>query len=360
VTFFVQEEIVESCSASMGMNTNNLGFSSTSTRQLERMIDDAAWLTYPVHLLADLIKTFVYTFLFIGLLIFMFFMWMFTAHDQRAELTKDFITQESVFRVDPLNNAVTEYRTPVDQGIFTQHPDPKEVFSRDNAFIKNPSWFDHQWLAEKSDVFETAYIRASYNLDALRMKVYREKGEATGWPAGYYPKSVVIPNAPVVYMSFLEHTDEELRSPANAHHNWYTGICLVSANCTDADFLPRNTSIFYDAIAPEMTPNQSAAVKALYATGTPEFWIAAAHANGIINMDADFANAARDNKTGLDHDLKYDEPPTTVFVRGVSFGVGCYAAFVVLLCACFTRQRARCLSEKCRPNRAFLESATLQ
>jgi hypothetical protein len=30
----------------MGMNTNNLRLSSTSTMQLERMVDDAAWLTY--------------------------------------------------------------------------------------------------------------------------------------------------------------------------------------------------------------------------------------------------------------------------------------------------------------------------
>jgi hypothetical protein len=34
-----------SCSAFMGMNTNNPMLSSTSTRQLERMIDDAAWIT---------------------------------------------------------------------------------------------------------------------------------------------------------------------------------------------------------------------------------------------------------------------------------------------------------------------------
>ena len=47
------------------MNTSNLGLSSTSTRQLERMIDDAAWLTYPLHLAAGILKTFVYGFLFI-------------------------------------------------------------------------------------------------------------------------------------------------------------------------------------------------------------------------------------------------------------------------------------------------------
>jgi len=171
--------------------------------------------------------------------------------------------------------------------------------------------------------------------------VYREKGEATGWPMGYYSKSVVIPNSPVVYISFLEHTDEELGSPANAHHNWYTGMCLVSANCTDADFVPRNDSIFYDAVAPQMTANQDAALKALYATGTPEFWIAAAHANGIYNMDADFARAAADHRTGLDRSLKYPEPSTTEFVHMVAFGFGCYFAIVVLLCVCFTRRTCK-------------------
>jgi hypothetical protein len=38
-------------------------------------------------------------------------------------------------------------------------------------------------------------------------------------------------------------------------------------------------------------------VNALYATGTPEFWIAAAHANGIYSKDADFAAAAKDNQS---------------------------------------------------------------
>jgi len=308
------------------MNTDNMGLSSTSTRQLERMIDDAAWLTYPLHLLADLIKTFVYTFLFIGLLIFMFFMWMFTAHDERAELTKDFIAQESVYRVDPLNRNATLYRAPVDQGIFTQHPDPKEAFG-EFPFVKNSSWFDHQWLADKSDTFALAYMRATHNLEALRTKI-----------DGQIPRRAIIPNTPIVYMSFLDHTDQELASPANAQHNWYTGMCLVGANCTDADFVPRNDSIWHDAVVPQMTANQDAALKALYATGTPEFWIAAAHANGIINMDADFARAAADNKSGLDRSLKYPEPSTTEFVHMVAFGFGCYFAIVVLLCVCFTRR----------------------
>jgi len=47
------------------MNTNNLGLSSTSTRQLERMIGDAAILTYPLHVLVGILKMFV----FVGLCI---------------------------------------------------------------------------------------------------------------------------------------------------------------------------------------------------------------------------------------------------------------------------------------------------
>jgi hypothetical protein len=158
--------------------------------QLERMIDDAAWITYPLHVLVGLIKTFVYTMLFIGLLIFMFFFWMFTAHEDRAELTKDFITQESVYRVDPLNGSIAVYRDG-DQGIdpHTAHNasvDPKEVFGLPHRFIKNPSWFNgtpQSWLAEKSDTFDTAFVRGWYSLEALRKKIYVAKGDATGWPA---------------------------------------------------------------------------------------------------------------------------------------------------------------------------------
>ena len=81
------------------MNTNKLGLPRTSNTQLERMIDDAAWITYPLHLVVGLLKTFVYTLLFIGFLILVFFVWMFTAHDNRAELTKNFVSEQSVYRV---------------------------------------------------------------------------------------------------------------------------------------------------------------------------------------------------------------------------------------------------------------------
>jgi len=370
---------VERCSTLMGMNTNNRGLSTVANGQLERMIDDAAWITYPLHILVGIIKTFVYTALFVLLLIFIFFLWMFTAHDQRADLTKDFITQQTVFRVDPLSNAVTVQKpgakivcgmkvdgvnrafdrdtelasdaqpvyghdtsyNPIIIGgklkdsCYEPSPIPAATVAKafggsaDNgSFIKNAGWFDHQWLSEKSDAFDFAYLKSTRSLRALQIKLYEANVQKP-----------VVPNVPVVYMSFLPETDRDLLFPAAEFRgNWFTGMCLVNANCTDADFVPRNTSIFYDAVAPQMTDNQDAAVKALYATGTPEFWVAAAHANGIYGREAEFANAAKDNRSFMAAGLKFPEPPTDEFVHEVMFGVGCYVVFVVLLCACFTRR----------------------
>ena len=59
-------------------------------------------------------------------------------------------------------------------------------------------------------------------------------------------------------------------------------------------------------------------------------------------MDADFAHAAADYKTGLDRNLKHDMPSQTAFDLSVAFFVSLYVAFVVLLCACFTRRTYSC------------------
>ena len=80
-------------------------------------------------------------------------------------------------------------------------------------------------------------------------------------------------------------------------------------------------------------------MKALYATATPEFWIAAAHANGIYDMDAEFASYAADEKTDLAKKLRHQESSSDEFAHEVEFGIGCYFAFVVLLCPCFTRRK---------------------
>ena len=313
----------------MGMNTNKLGLSRTSNTQLERMIDDAAWITYPLHLVVGLLKTFVYTLLFVSFLVLVFFVWMFTAHDNRAELTKNFVNEQSVYRVSFVNKS--NYPTVAKLGINGDSTE-KLVWGcpRDSKGLKEMEPFGDNWLAEKSDVFQSAYIAASCNMVSLTERLKEAKGDFSRLPD--------MPNAPVVLVSFLERTDEGKMNPANAQYNWYTGMCLASAKCTDADFVPRNTSILYDAVAPQLTANQNAAVKALYATSTPEFWIAAAHANGIYDKDMEFANYAVEERADLAKKLRHQESSSEEFVHEVEIGIGCYFAFVVLLCACFTRR----------------------
>jgi len=295
---------------------NNLGLSTLATGQMERMIDDAAWLTYPLHLAVGIIKTFVYT----ALAILCFFLavgiWMFTAKDNRAAQIKDFAANQSIYRVDTATNAVTLHKAGEQQMDETVVRTAFSGASDNGEFIKNPKWFDHNWLGEKSDVFGWAYIRASHNIAALKAEL-KEADVKT--PAV---------NAPVVDISFLEMNIEAARA---VQGNWYTGVCLASANCTKRDFLPRNTSIFHDVVAPQVTANQEAAINALYATGTPEFWIAAVHANGIYDRDAVFAKAATMNKAKVDRDFSYSETPSEDFAHEVEVGIGCYVAFIIFI-----------------------------
>jgi hypothetical protein len=312
------------------MNTNNRGLSTMANGQLERMIDDAAWITYPLHLVVGLLKTFVYTLLFISFLVLVFFVWMFTAHDDRAELTKNFINEQFIYRVSFVNK--TTYPTVAKLGI---NGDSTENLvwgcPQDSKDLKATATLGlGDWLPEKSDVFQSAYIAASCNMVSLTERLKDAKGDLNHFPD--------MPNAPVVLVSFLERTDENKLNPARAQYNWYTGMCLAGADCTNADFVPRNDSIWYDAITPQLTANQNAAVKTLYATATPEFWIAAAHANGIYDKDAEFAYYAADEKADLAKKLRHRTSSSEEFVHEVEIGIGCYFAFVVLLCACFTRR----------------------
>jgi hypothetical protein len=317
----------------MGANTNNLGLSSTSTRQLERIIDDAAWITYPLHVLVGILKMFV----FVGLCIVAVFVstavWLMTAHDNRAEWTKNFVAQESVYRVNFVNKTVADRPVVVKKGTQYLDTDVSQMVwecPETSEGLKKYTMFDDSWLEKKSDAFQSAYITASCNMVGLTERLQEAKGDYSHLPS--------MPNAPVVYVSFLKSTDYEQMVPADYQGNWYTGMCLVGANCTDADFVPRNDSIFYDAIAPQMTGNQDAAVKALYATATPKFWIAAAHANGIYDKDAEFAGYAADEGLDLAKKLRHQESSSDEFAHEVEIGIGLYVAFIVLLCMCFTRR----------------------
>jgi hypothetical protein len=165
--------------------------------------------------------------------------------------------------------------------------------------LKNPTFWDHNWLAEKSDVFQSAYIDASHNIAALQYAIHRAKhGQEVAsfhGVCGYGQNVKMI--APVVYVAFLHQTDESIMDSANAKYNWFTGMCL--ADCRDKDFSPRNDSIYMDIVKPQVTKNQGKALTALKATGSPEFWIAAAHANGIYDKDELFAAYAEKNQAQL-------------------------------------------------------------
>src|SRR5208282_5251540 len=149
------------------MNTNNLGLSTTATRQMERIIDDAAWLTYPVHLFVGILKTFVYGFLFIAAIFLSLGIWITTAHDRRAEEIKDFASEQTLYRVDLANNSVTIAKA----GYAVDKEDFAKAFNGCRGTgeqLKNPTFWDHAWLAEKSDVFQSGYIGASHNVAALQ------------------------------------------------------------------------------------------------------------------------------------------------------------------------------------------------
>ena len=130
------------------MNTNNLGLSTTATRQMERMIDDAAWLTYPLHLAAGIFKTFAYGFLFIVAIFLYLGIWMTTAHDSRANEIKDFASEQTMYRVDLSSNKVTVAHA----GYLVQTEDFKHAFNGCRGTgeqLKNVTFWDHNWLAEK-------------------------------------------------------------------------------------------------------------------------------------------------------------------------------------------------------------------
>jgi hypothetical protein len=105
-------------------------------------------------------------------------------------------------------------------------------------------------------------------------------------------------------------------------------MCLASANCTDADYLPRNDNIYADALYHQVTPNQVAALKALADTGSPELWIATAHANGIYGKDELIASYARKNQAELEDDiLRHVPTPEEELQHEVEIAIGCCVLF---------------------------------
>jgi hypothetical protein len=327
------------------VRASTLGLSAKSTSQLERMIDDAAWITYPLHLMVGLVKTFLFILLLVFAALLYIGVWMFTAHNDRADLIQNFDREQTIYRINTADASVSLHKA----GEFAVDKDTfNDVFTGcdgTDSDLKNTAWFDHNWLAEKSDAFQSAYITASHNIAALQFTLSRIKADvpiASFRYACLYAASgrgMVIPSAPVVYVAFLHRTDRSLLVPAGSLYNSFTGMCLASSNCTEKDFVPRNDSIYVDAVTPQMTPNQAAAWKALADTGTPKFWIDAAHANGIYGKDDLIARYAEQNKDQLANDiLRHLPTPEEEFVGEAEIAIVCGVLFIAVIAVWISRR----------------------
>jgi hypothetical protein len=74
--------------------------------------------------------------------------------------------------------------------------------------LKKYTMFADNWLEEKSDVFQSAYIAASCNMVGLTERLKEAKGDFR-----HYPN---MPNAPLVLVSFPHSTDYERTVPADS------------------------------------------------------------------------------------------------------------------------------------------------
>lgn len=337
----------------------NLGLSPDATRKVERMVNDLAFVTYPAHLVIDGLRTVIYCFVAFALLVLSLCWWVVSTKSDRADLIHDFIVRQDVVVLDfgtsaeaaaPFTTTIKHLNTTdaylvSDNLIATRKRELSEFLAYCNADnMHNPRWDDGQnWLSNKSDAMLAAYLTGARNIDALRLTLASLKaGEAvpatqacsptTGSSAmlAAYP-TIVIPNAPQVVVTRVAQTKYEDEFPANNwRKNWMTGICLAG-NCRRSDYSPRNTSIFYDVMKPQMFPHQQEAVDALNATGTPGFWLAAAHANGITDRDSQITSAALSNQAQttavLAHSMSADEQ--SMIVLQIAFV--CVICLVVLL-----------------------------
>ncbi len=147
-----------------------------ATGQLDRLIDDLAWITYPIHMVVGIIKSCVYFVFVFAAIVLAFAIWMFTAHDTRADLIAKFPVEQTIYQINPATNDIAVQRAGtdfvVDKDIFNA------VFNGcygQGTQLKNPQWTDRNWLAEKSDLFQSAYMASSHNLAALTYALHKAK-----------------------------------------------------------------------------------------------------------------------------------------------------------------------------------------
>ena len=353
------------------MDNQNIQLSPKATEQLEGLIDVASFLTYPVRLVINGWRLFAVILLSFVLVVGGSIFWCFTAHRSHADQMSDFAKRQDMATVDFTKSAGAQapfaihvkYISTLDAAyagdgwVADRSADLSKFFSYCNAdAVKVRRWSDgYRWISDKSNVMMTAYLTGARNIDALRVVLAAIKaGESvppsqsctavTGDAAFLEAyKSIVIPNAPVITFTHV-FSLKSINAVYNENEtmNLMTGMCVVG-HCTDADLVPRNDSIFIDLVHPQMTAGQQEAIDALYATGTLEFWQAAAEANGIpIRVHAVRVSTfqqvnARDTRKATASYLSSDDRMMTVF----EFAYIAFVLFVGITTVVYIRHKYR-------------------
>ena len=139
--------------------------------------------------------------------------WMTTAHDRPCERDQEFRLRSrrsiaSIWRPIPVRSR--RRATLVDRLKISSKAFNGCVGS--GRAIQESDVLGPQLVAEKSDVFQSAYIGASHNVAALQYAIYRAKHgqEVVSFHGVCGYGANVKMQAPVVYIAFLHQTDESI------------------------------------------------------------------------------------------------------------------------------------------------------
>ena len=197
------------------------------------MIDDAAWLTYPLHLAVGILKTFVYGFLFIVAIFLYLGIWMMTAHDSRAEEIKNFASEQTVYRVDLANNSVTIAKA----GYAVDKEDFEQAFDGCEGT---------RWATQEPDLLGPQL--AGREVRRVPVRVHRCFAQRCGFAVRDLPCEArsagrIVPlrlrlRCEASRCTLLSCTSRSCIAPTSRswtrrmlRYNWFTGMCMT--DCTD-------------------------------------------------------------------------------------------------------------------------------
>ena len=157
-----------------------------------------------------------------------------------------------------------------------------------------------QWIEGKQAPLVAAYYRAAITASELHSTIFERLPKN-------FPTGIVIPEAPVIAISYVKtirnmvgYSRESINdSVAVAFHKApafaLTGMCL-SRDCklTDLEFTNDR-----DYTEPTVSDRQQKVIDELERMQSDDFWLAAAHRNGVYDRDRDIRYVAQQNRETL-------------------------------------------------------------